>query len=97
MSPVLPGVEFEFMRTTLGPGVDAGEFTPHPPGSHEYVAVETGRLLLTVSGVPHVLQAGDAAYFPGDCLHAFANDDGLDCEYYLAMTLGALTTGVRHG
>ena len=26
LSPVLPGVEFEFMRTTLGPGVDAGTF-----------------------------------------------------------------------
>src|SRR5690349_11764514 len=43
LSPVLPGVEFEFMRTTLGPGVDAGEFAPHQPGSHEYLAVEMGR------------------------------------------------------
>src|SRR5256712_10465432 len=24
LSPVLPGVEFEFMRTTINPGVDAG-------------------------------------------------------------------------
>ena len=28
LSPVLPGVEFEFMRTTLNPGVDAGVFSP---------------------------------------------------------------------
>src|SRR4051794_22927748 len=40
LSPVLPNVEFEFMRTTLEQGVDAGEFSPHAPGSHEYVAVE---------------------------------------------------------
>ena len=26
LSPVLPGVEVEFMRTTIGPGVDAGAF-----------------------------------------------------------------------
>ena len=35
LSPVLPGVEFEFMRTTIPGGVDAGEFSPTPrdPGS----------------------------------------------------------------
>ncbi|WP_461012373.1 helix-turn-helix domain-containing protein [Streptomyces capparidis] len=88
LSPVLPGTEFEFMCTTLEPGVDAGEFSPHPPGSHEYVAVETGRLRLTVDGVPHLLTAGDAAYFPGDRRHAFANDTNEVCVYYLAMTLG---------
>ncbi|MCO5967907.1 helix-turn-helix domain-containing protein [Actinoallomurus soli] len=87
LSPVLPGVEFEFMRTTLGPGVDAGEFSPHAPGSHEYTAVETGRLRLTVDGVPYRLEAGDAAYFPGDRRHAFANDSDDPCVYYLAMTL----------
>src|SRR5271166_2364842 len=36
LSPVLPGVEFEFMRTTLGRGVDAGVFLPHASGSREY-------------------------------------------------------------
>src|SRR5262245_28805628 len=38
LSPVLPGVEFELMRTTIGPGVDAGVFAPHAPGSREYLA-----------------------------------------------------------
>src|ERR1051325_7490103 len=37
LSPVLKGVEFEFMRTTIPPGVDAGEFTPHAGGSREYL------------------------------------------------------------
>ncbi|MEU9289759.1 XRE family transcriptional regulator [Streptomyces sp. NPDC048275] len=87
LSPVLPGTEFEFMRTTLEPGVDAGEFSPHPPGSQEYVAVETGRLRLTVDGVAHLLSAGDSAYFPGDHRHAFANDTDDACVYYLAMAL----------
>ncbi|RKN45097.1 helix-turn-helix domain-containing protein [Streptomyces hoynatensis] len=88
LSPALPDVEFEFMRTTLGPGVDAGEFAPHAPGSHEYVAVEQGSLRLTVDGVPHRLAAGDAAYFPGNRRHAFANDSAGACVYYLAMALG---------
>ncbi|THA74818.1 XRE family transcriptional regulator [Streptomyces sp. A0642] len=87
LSPVLPDIEFEFMRTTLEPGVNAGEFSPHTPGSHEYVAVEQGRLRLTIDGVTHRLQSGDAAYFPGNRRHAFANDFTEACVYYLAMTL----------
>ncbi|MEV4225174.1 MULTISPECIES: helix-turn-helix domain-containing protein [Nonomuraea] len=89
LSPVLPNVEFEFMRTTIGPGVDAGEFAAHAPGSREYVAVESGSLRLTVDDRAHVLRAGDSAYYPGDRRHAFANDDdATDCVYYLAMELG---------
>ncbi|MET8361584.1 XRE family transcriptional regulator [Micromonospora sp. NPDC005171] len=104
LSPVLPGVEFEFMRATIGPGVDAGEFSPHPPGSREYVAVESGWLRLTIDGGVHLLDAGDSAYFPGDCRHGFANDAASDCVYYLVMELGAATaahhaakTGAVHG
>jgi transcriptional regulator with XRE-family HTH domain len=85
LSPVLPGVEFEFMRTTIGPGVDAGVFDPHPRGSREYVAVESGELLLTLDGERHRLGAGDAIYYAGDCRHGFANRGAVDCVYYLAM------------
>jgi transcriptional regulator with XRE-family HTH domain len=35
LSPVLPNVEFEFMRTTMLPGINAGAFLPHNPGSRE--------------------------------------------------------------
>src|SRR6185503_8130520 len=69
LSPALPGVEFEFMRTTLGPRVDAGVFLPHAPGSREYVAVERGALLLTLNGVDYRLEAGDSVYYGGDCEH----------------------------
>ncbi|WP_063780735.1 helix-turn-helix domain-containing protein [Nonomuraea sp. SBT364] len=95
LSPVLPNVEFEFMRTTIGPGVDAGEFAAHAPGSREYVAVESGSLRLTIDDRPHVLHAGDSAYYPGDRRHAFANDAATDCVYYLAMELGG-PTGTHH-
>lgn len=85
LSPVLPGVEFELMRTTIPPGVDAGDFNPHAPGSREYVAIERGTLQLTLDGEPYVLRAGDAIYYDGDCVHGFANPGRTDCVYYLAM------------
>jgi transcriptional regulator with XRE-family HTH domain len=85
LSPVLRGIEFELMRTTLGPGVDAGEFAPHAAGSREYVAVESGRLTLTLDGVSYLLDAGDSVYYDGDCSHAFANPGDTPCVYYLAM------------
>lgn len=88
LSPVLGDVEFEFMRTTIGPGVDAGEFAPHARGSREYLAVEQGVLRLTINDRPYELAAGDSACYPGDCRHAFANDGTSDCVYYLAMELG---------
>lgn len=85
LSPVLPGVEFEFMRTTINPGVDAGVFSPHAPGALEWVAVEQGTLRLTINGTPYTLDAGDSIYYDGDCWHGFANPRQEPCVYYLAM------------
>ena len=87
LSPVLPGVEFELMRTTIPPGVDAGDFAPHAPGSREYLAMERGTLRLTIDGTPHTLHAGDSIYYAGDCWHGFANPGRVTCAYYLAMEL----------
>ena len=96
LSPVLPGVEFEFMRTVLESKVDAGTFTPHAPGSREYVAVESGQLRLTIDGEPHLLGAGDSAFYAGDCEHGFANPLTRRCVYYLAMDVrGTHTTGTE--
>lgn len=94
LSPVLPGVEFEFMRTVVGPGVDAGEFSPHQPGSREYVAVESGRLTLTIDGERYTLDSGDSVYYPGDRRHGFANDAASECVYYLVMDL--VTAAAAH-
>jgi len=95
LSPVLPGVEFELMRTTIPGGVDAGEFAPHASGSREYLAMERGSLRLTLDGVEHRLRAGDSIYYAGDCRHAFANDGQEPCVYYLAMELGRHRTPER--
>ncbi|MBI3491486.1 MAG: helix-turn-helix transcriptional regulator [Acidobacteria bacterium] len=97
LSPVLKGVEFEFMRTTLGPGVDAGLFLAHARGSREYVAVEKGSLLLTLNGVPYELHAGDSIYYDGDCEHGFKNNSRrIPCVYYLAMDVLGDPSGTRH-
>lgn len=100
LAPAIPGVAFEFMRTTIPPGVNAGEFPPHPPGSREYVAVEQGRLRLTVAGTPYTLEAGDSITYQGDCWHAFANPGDAECVYYLALDVpppGELPLESRHG
>ena len=97
LSPVLPGVEFEFMRTTIGPGVNAGAFLPHNPGSREYVAVERGTLRLTLDGEPHLLKHGDSIYYAGDCMHEFENAPPREsCEYYLAMDVSGHPEHLRH-
>ena len=88
LSPVLPGVEFELMRTTIRPRVDAGAFASHAPGSREYLAMERGTLLLTLDGTPYTLHQGDSIYYAGDCVHEFANPADTPCIYYLAMEVG---------
>jgi len=97
LSPVLANVEFEFMRTTLRPGVNAGNFLPHNPGSREYVAVERGILRLTLDGKAFLLKKGDSIYYAGDCLHEFENPDSRNsCEYYLAMDVTGHPEQLRH-
>jgi transcriptional regulator with XRE-family HTH domain len=94
LSPVLPGVEFEFMRTTIDPGVDAGVFQPHGAGSREYLAVESGKLRLSLDGEGLELGEGDSVFYAGDCHHGFANPYPTPCVYYLAMDIGG---GAAHG
>jgi XRE family transcriptional regulator, regulator of sulfur utilization len=86
LSPVLPGIEFELMRMTLAPGVNAGTFPPHRTGSREYLAVERGTLTLTLAGTEYVLRAGDSIYHEGDLEHGYCNDGPTPCTYYLAMS-----------
>ena len=97
LSPVLPGVEFEFMRTTIGAHVDAGEFAPHARGSREYLAMESGILLLTIDGVDYKLNAGDSIYYAGDCVHAFKNPAVKPCIYYMAMDVTPNGAGISPG
>ena len=97
LSPVLPNVEFEFMRTAIGPRVNAGAFLPHNEGSREYVAIERGTLKLTLDGVSHLLKKGDSIYYAGDCVHEFENPELREkCEYYLAMDVTGYPEHLKH-
>ena len=93
LAPVLPGVEFEFMRTTIPRGIDAGTFPPHAAGSREYVAVERGTLQLTLDETEYVLNQGDSIYYAGDCVHGFSNPGDEECVYYLALEAGINSAG----
>ena len=97
LSPVLANVEFEFMRTTIAPGVKAGAFLPHNPGSREYIAIERGTLKLTLDAEVFLLRKGDSIYYAGDCIHEFENADAKQpCEYYLAMDVTGHPEHLRH-
>ncbi|MFI6503014.1 cupin domain-containing protein [Nonomuraea typhae] len=85
LSPGVPGVEFEFIRTVVPAGVRVGAFAAHAPGSREYVAVETGGLVVEVDGERVLLGPGDSVYYEGDCVHSFVNEGDVECVYYTAM------------
>ncbi|GLY86525.1 helix-turn-helix domain-containing protein [Actinoallomurus iriomotensis] len=87
LSPVVPGVNFEWIRTTLPPYCDAGRFPAYAPGSHEYVVVESGTLRLTIADTPVDLNEGDSAYFAADVTHAYANTGSGPCTYYVAALI----------
>ena len=87
LTPVVPGVNFEWIRTTLPPGCDAGLFPAYAPGSHEYVLVESGTLRLTVGEQDYELAAGDSLYFAADVAHAYANITAVACTYYVAALI----------
>ncbi len=87
LTPVVPGVNFEWVRTTLPPRTDAGEFPAYAPGSHEFVVVTAGAVHLTVGDVTHVLGTGDSLYFPADVVHAYANRGDTTCEYFVAALI----------
>lgn len=87
LSPVVPGVNFEWVRTTLPPGCDAGTFPAYAAGSHEYVAVQSGTLRLTVDKRVIDLRAGDSVYFAADVPHGYANPGGRPCTYHVAALI----------
>lgn len=87
LTPVVPGVNFEWIRSTLPPGCDAGQFPAYAPGSHEFVVVASGTLRLTIGDTPLALAAGDSAYFAADVTHAYANPGATACTYYVAALI----------
>jgi transcriptional regulator with XRE-family HTH domain len=87
LSPVVPGVNFEWVRSTLPPGTDPGPYPAYALGSHEFVLVESGTLRLTIGPGDFTLHAGDSVYFPADTMHRYANTGGVPCVYYVAALI----------
>jgi XRE family transcriptional regulator, regulator of sulfur utilization len=87
LTPVVPGVNFEWIRSTLPPGCDAGTFPAYAAGSHEFVAVASGTLTLTVGERELTLSAGDSVYFAADAPHGYANHGQTPCVYHVAALI----------
>ncbi|MCM6773302.1 XRE family transcriptional regulator [Nocardia sp. CDC159] len=96
LTPVVPGVNFEWIRSTLPPGCVPGEYPSYAPGSHEFIYVESGTVTLTVDR-EHVveLSAGDSIYLAADATLHYANHSDAPCSYYVAALIMRPRT-VRH-
>jgi transcriptional regulator with XRE-family HTH domain len=87
LTPVVPGVNFEWVRSTLPAGCDAGMYPAYAPGSHEFVAVQSGTLTMTIDEREVRLGAGDSVYFSADCPHGYANRGQTRCIYHVAALI----------
>ena len=87
LSPVVPGVNFEWIRSTLPPGCDAGMFPAYAAGSHEFIAVQSGTLTLTIGDHELSLSTGDSVYFAADVPHSYANRGQTRCIYHVAALI----------
>lgn len=66
----LPGMEFDRMELPPGSRLVG---VPHTAGTREYLACESGQLLLVASGERYALEAGDVVVFRGDQRHSYEN------------------------
>ncbi|TCP53642.1 XRE family transcriptional regulator [Tamaricihabitans halophyticus] len=87
LSPVVPGVNFEWIRSTLPAGCAPHPFDAYAPGSHEYLVVHSGTLRVTAGTQEVVLDAGDSLYFAADVTHSYANPGEQPCVYYVAALI----------
>jgi XRE family transcriptional regulator, regulator of sulfur utilization len=84
---VVAGVNFEWIRTVLPAGCDAGWYPAYAPGSHEFVVVDGGTLRLRLDHREITLDAGDSAYFAADTRHGYANPGTSPCTYQVAAII----------
>ncbi len=88
LTPVVAGVNFEWIRSALPPGCVPGEYPSYAPGSHEFIYVESGTVTLTVDRVRVVeLSAGDSIYLAADATLHYTNNSDRPCVYYVAALI----------
>lgn len=81
----LQGLELD--RMELPPGSQMAG-VPHRLGTREYLACESGRVQLVVSGEKYDLSPGDVVVFRGDQKHSYANRGAIVAVAYSAIVLG---------
>jgi len=81
----LQGLELD--RMELPPG-SLMTGVPHRMGTREYLACESGKVELTVSGEEFELSAGDVVVFRGDQKHSYANRGQKSAVAYSAVVFG---------
>ena len=82
----------ELWDWTLGPD-DAHTSEAHTPGTKELMQVQRGTVRLEVAGEPVTLAAGDAATFPGDVAHGYANPGSEPARFSLAVFVPGVASG----
>jgi XRE family transcriptional regulator, regulator of sulfur utilization len=87
LTPVVAGVNFEWIAVVLPAGCDAGWFPAYAPGSHEFVAVASGSLRLRLDSREIDLNPGDSVYFAADTRHGYANPGTGPCTYHVAAII----------
>ena len=80
----IPGMEID--RMELPPGARMTG-VPHTPGTREYLACETGDIVLVASGERYELAPGDLVAFRGDQRHSYANPGTKTAVAYSVVVL----------
>src|SRR5689334_1586975 len=80
----LPGMEFD--RMELPPGARMVG-VPHTAGTREYLACESGQLVLIASAERYLLEPGDVVVFRGDQRHSYENPGKKPAVGYSAVLL----------
>lgn len=84
MAGTQPPDVVELWDWTLAPG-DRHVSEPHKQGTDELVQVHTGAITVEVAGESVTLNAGDAAAFPGDVAHSYANPRARSATFSLVV------------
>ncbi len=84
----------ELWDWTLAPG-DRHASEAHAPGTRELLQVLEGRIVVTVVDQSVPLETGDAASFPGDAPHSYANPGADPARFSLAVFEPGVGAGAR--
>lgn len=84
----------ELWDWTLQPG-DRRTSEAHSPRTRELLQVQEGTITVEAGGETLVLDAGDAAAFPGDAPHSYANESAAPARFTLTVFEPGVGPGTR--